>query len=188
MMEMRGNMAEQQSQSKSQANSQSNTQFNSKPLQVLIIEDETEINDIVKELVLSLGYEAHQCYNGREALDFLQDCGEPPVLVICDLSMPQMSGLEFIKNQMAKNLNLNVCVLTSNVTCDSLLQSLQLGVTDFIIKPANLDEFRDKIARLAEFGRRRQNIQRLESQVPEVARARHQDNMFRIINCTKKAG
>ena len=154
---------------------------------ILIVEDETELNNLLTELSLSLGYEVQQCYNGREALDFLLGTESMPVLVMCDITMPQMSGLEFIKYQLAKNLNLNICVLTSDLSNECLVQSLQLGVTDYILKPFNMGDLCDKIARLAEFGKRRLEVQSIESQIPEVAKAKHQDNMFRIINSTKKA-
>lgn len=153
---------------------------------ILIIEDEIEISNVLAEIIESMGMRVHHCYNGREALDLLVDKKINPVLILCDISMPEMSGIDFVKYQLAKNLNLNICMLTSNVSSEAITQALQLGVTDYISKPPDVIELKDKIARLVEFGQNRTKLLELESQIPEVGQIHKEQNMFRLINSTKK--
>lgn len=153
---------------------------------VLIIEDEIEISNVLAEIIEEMGLCVHHCYNGREALDLLVDKKINPVLVICDIAMPEMSGIEFVKFQLAKNLNLNICMLTSNVSSEAITQALQLGVTDYISKPPDINELKDKITRLVEFGQSKARLQQIGAGTPEVDQINKEQNMFRLINSTKK--
>lgn len=158
---------------------------------VLIIEDEVEIRNLLVDVVFSLGFRSHQCSNGREALDLLIDKQIEPALVICDMHMPEMSGLEFVQYQLAKNLNLNVCMLTANVSQAVIIQSLQLGVSDYICKPSNFIELCDKITRLVAYGKTKHQLQVQQDESPELVKASRQSNLQRLIisnsNSTKKS-
>jgi two-component system, OmpR family, response regulator VanR len=153
---------------------------------ILIIEDEAEIRNLLVEMVYSLGFKAYHCSNGREALDLLIEKKVKPVLVLCDMNMPEMTGIEFVQYQLAKNLNLNVCMLTADVSQNRIIQSLQLGVTDYICKPPNYIELSDKITRLAEFGRNKYKLQSEQVTVPDKAHALRENSLFRWVNSAKK--
>lgn len=119
---------------------------------IMIVEDEADLGDIFSELVRSIGYEPVYCGNGKIALDYLEQHKIIPALVMCDVNMPIMSGVEFLKQQMQRNLNLNICMVTANATSAVIIQALQLGVMEYVTKPFKIDELREKIERLAKIG------------------------------------
>lgn len=150
--------------------------------QVLIIEDDVEVNSVLADIVVSLGLEAHRCFNGRQALDMLIEKNVKPVLVICDINMPEMNGIEFVKYQLAKNLCLNICMLTADTSSDAILQCLKLGVTDYITKPFNVMELSDKISTLIEIGKSKMKLREMNAKNSEVNQAEQTENMLRVVN------
>ena len=154
---------------------------------ILIVEDDIEVSGVLAEITSSLGYKPYNCFNGRQALDLIIEKKIEPVLVICDINMPEMSGLEFVQYQLAKNLNLNICMLTADSSSEVILQALKLGVIDYICKPFSLPVLTDKIATLAEIGKNKLKIKVLNDSNPEVNKMRQNENMLSVINSSKKS-
>jgi putative two-component system response regulator len=114
------------------------------PLQrrkILIVEDSPEIRKI---LVLTLEmerYEVHQAENGEQGLRVLQQVR--PDLIISDINMPQMNGIEFFK-ALRKNKSFDTVpfiFLTANNTPEDIQQGHELGVEDYITKPIAPQDF-----------------------------------------------
>ncbi|MEK6628051.1 MAG: response regulator [Bdellovibrionota bacterium] len=125
---------------------------------VMIIEDEVSINDALSEAVKMGNYDVVQAYDGKEALDLLIQKNIDPVLVLCDMNMPVMGGIEFIKQSLIKNMDLNICVITANDDKDSLVELLQLGVTDYISKPFKIEALIEKLKLMVDIGKRKNLI------------------------------
>lgn len=155
---------------------------------VLIIEDDAELNDAVASVVESLGYLPVRCFNGRQALDAIIEKNLNPLLVLCDVNMPEMNGLEFVKYQLAKNMNLNICMLTADNSSEVILQALKLGVTDYITKPFNISELSDKLSTLIEIGKTKVKLRALHNQNAELKQAGQAENMLRVINSNSSNG
>lgn len=124
----------------------------------MIIEDEVSINDALSEAVKMGNYDVVQAYDGKEALDLLIQKNIDPVLVLCDMNMPVMGGIEFIKQSLIKNMDLNICVITANDDKDSLVELLQLGVTDYISKPFKIEALIEKLKLMVDIGKRKNLI------------------------------
>lgn len=153
---------------------------------ILIIEDEIEINNILSEFITELGYSTHQCTSGPQALDLILDRKINPVLIICDCHLPEMSGHDFIKFLLAKNMNLNICMITGDPTSESILEALKLGVSDYIRKPLSLTELREKIETLVDLGRNKHRLQEIRNRSPEFSKINQNENMLRVLNSNKK--
>jgi len=101
--------------------------------------------DIINTLN-KLGHkECHEAANGREAVDRLADT--PVDMVITDWNMPEMSGVEFIRavrsNQATRTLP--VLMVTTNAAEDDIVEALQAGANNYVVKPFTPDTIRDKI-------------------------------------------
>ena len=154
--------------------------------QVLIVEDEKDLNHLIAEAVRMAGYEPYQCYDGKSAFEAIYGNKCSPALVLCDVNMPKMSGLEFIKEAMLNNLNLNFCMLTANSANEDLIEALRLGVTDYIVKPVALSELVKKINRLVEIGKRQNIVDSQTKQNQDGSMAKKMENLLRLKNSTKK--
>lgn len=98
---------------------------------ILIVEDEPTINDVLKEYLIESGYECIQAFDG---LDGLAKFNESISLIICDVMMPKLNGFELIE-EIRKQSNVAIIMLTALNTEDDVLKGYDLGVDEFVSKP-----------------------------------------------------
>ena len=107
---------------------------------ILFVEDNPFIKVLVEETFTEY-YEVYYASNGKEAMRVLQN--QPlPDLIISDLSMPEMDGVEFYK-EISHSLVLRdipFVVLSASSSSQEKIACLELGITDFIVKPFNPTE------------------------------------------------
>ncbi len=115
---------------------------------IMIVDDDIAFNDMLADLLKKLGYDTLQAYGGVQARDIVVDKKIKPKLILCDIKMPDMSGLDFVRENRVHNLKLKICMLTGLIDKSALLESLQLGAVDFFTKPIDMTSFADKIDRL----------------------------------------
>jgi DNA-binding response OmpR family regulator len=109
-----------------------------KNLKILFVEDEDLIRD---KIVSSLKYivsEVVSASNGIEALEKLQNF--TPDLIITDIEMPQMNGIEFIYEVRAKNKDICIIVVTAYTSEKYLLQLIDMHIEKYIVKPITLEK------------------------------------------------
>ena len=100
---------------------------------ILIIDDE---KDILKLLSMSLridGYQTLTASSGKEGIEVFKQ--EKPDIVLTDIKMPEMTGLEVLKNIKEINPHAQVIIITGHGAIDSAIEALQYGASDFINKP-----------------------------------------------------
>ncbi len=125
---------------------------------ILIIEDDLHVNDVLAEMARVCNYDVVQAYNGKEALELLAVKNIKPVVVLCDLKMPVMDGIDFIKESIVKNLDLNICLITANNEHSCIVEALQLGVADYISKPFKIGALTEKLKLMVDIGKRKNVI------------------------------
>jgi len=146
---------------------------------ILIVDDEEEIRKLIRDFLVKDNFEADQASNGREALDKLSEKDSMFDLVILDIMMPGMDGLEVIKT-IRKTSNIPVIFLTSkNEEIDKVL-GLEIGADDYITKPFNP---REMVARINTVLRRTEIHEENSTNLNEVLRTSgHGDNSNRQLN------
>lgn len=102
-------------------------------MRILVVEDEKELCEAVAEGLELSGYAVDRCGDGRQALELLL-C-EPYDLVILDLNLPGMDGLEVLRRVRAQNKTLRVLVLSARDTVSDKVEGLDLGANDYLTKP-----------------------------------------------------
>lgn len=122
---------------------------------ILIVEDNLKLARYLSE-ILERDYDVRTVYNGKEALDSLER--ELPSLIITDLMMPIMGGMEFIERikQNEEWSEIPVVVLTAKNGVLDELKALRLGVDDYILKPFEPRELEATIYNLTHFAEGRQ--------------------------------
>lgn len=119
---------------------------------VLIVDDEETIREGLKMIVdwNGLGFEiTGEAANGIEALDFISSKGCPDV-VLADIRMPAMDGLELIKAVNESGYNVHFIILSGYDYFEYAKRAIELGAFDYILKPTKLDELNSKFLRLKE--------------------------------------
>lgn len=106
---------------------------------ILIIDDDEIVRDVLKTYLSSAGFEVVLASNGREGLDIAKQ--ENLDLIITDLMMPQIGGIEVLKELSVTNNPAPVIVITAYGTVQNAVEAMKLGAIDYITKPFNLEEF-----------------------------------------------
>jgi two-component system response regulator HydG len=114
---------------------------------VLIVDDQEMVRDLCQKVVESLGYRPFLAESGSQALEFL-DRNSVDV-VIADLKMPGMSGIELLDQIKARNARVEVVIMTGYASVPSAVQAMKLGASDYIVKPFGSEQMRLLIERLA---------------------------------------
>ena len=119
------------------------TIFNMKKNIILLVEDdELDIISVQRSLKKFDGeYELHTAYNGKEALTMLTEnkLNLMPDVILLDLNMPKMNGIEFLKILRADDSlkNIKVFIITTSTETADRNTTDQLGISGYIIKPLN---------------------------------------------------
>lgn len=108
---------------------------------ILIIEDEITFCTILKNYLETLGIEIYTANNGQLAIDMLTNEHIGPDIILCDLNMPVMNGEDFMRELVARNIDIPVIVITATTDFTQLDRMFRLGAKDALLKPIkNLDE------------------------------------------------
>jgi len=107
------------------------------PLKILVIDDEPPIRKLLRMGLTTQGYEISEAPNGKESLELL---AQKPDLVILDLGLPDMEGLELLRMIRARNESVPIVVLSSRGDEAGKVQALDLGADDYVTKPFGMEE------------------------------------------------
>ncbi|MFO7459920.1 MAG: response regulator, partial [Desulfatiglandales bacterium] len=112
-------------------------------VKVLLVDDEKEFVDLLGERMSARGMEVSSTTSAADALKIAEE--QTFDAIVLDLMMPEMDGLEVLKNLKAKRPELQVILLTGHGTIEKGVEAMRLGAMDFVEKPADLDALTEKI-------------------------------------------
>jgi two-component system, OmpR family, response regulator QseB len=107
-------------------------------MRILLVEDDPMLGDGIRAGLIQYQYNVDWVKNGLAGWTVVQN--EHFDLVILDLSLPKLSGEEFLKNLRTKGMAIPVIILTSRDTIPDLVKGLDIGADDYIVKPFDLEE------------------------------------------------
>jgi putative two-component system response regulator len=105
---------------------------------VLVVDDEEGIRKALERFLTRLGYQVAVAANATEALERL--AADRPQTMLCDIRMPDTSGVELLPKVLAQDPDLAVIMLTAIDEPRTAIECLKLGAYDYLIKPVDLDE------------------------------------------------
>ncbi len=115
---------------------------------VLIVDDEPDFLETIVKRLRKRKVDASGVGGGKEAVRVLDE--QTFDVVILDVRMPEMDGIETLKAIKKKSPLTEVIMLTGHASVESGMQGMQFGAFDFVIKPADLDELIEKIDQASE--------------------------------------
>jgi DNA-binding NtrC family response regulator len=113
-------------------------------MKVLVVDNEVEFASTLAERLRLRKIKAESVYSGEEALTAL--FGFTPDVMILDLQMPNISGLDVLSKVKAINPTIEVILLTGHGSFEAGITGMELGAFDYIIKPVDLTLLMEKIA------------------------------------------
>jgi two-component system chemotaxis response regulator CheY len=116
-------------------------------LSTLIVDDSAAMRKILTRMLSSLGFDAREATNGRDALGVLDGMTDSPDLVLCDWNMPEMDGLELVRAVRADHRfdGARVVMVTSEAELEKLSEALQAGADEYVMKPFTKEVLVEKL-------------------------------------------
>jgi two-component system response regulator AtoC len=133
---------------------------------ILVIDDEPNLRHMLTAVLEKVGYTASSAADGVEALSLTET--KPFDVILCDLRMPRMDGLAFLKHAATKGLDTAIIMMSAYGTIDTAVEAMKLGAADYISKPFKPDEILLKLAQIEERNRLRQENIRLRDAVQQT--------------------
>jgi CheY-like chemotaxis protein len=116
-------------------------------LGILVVDDTENMRSLVRMILHDLGFDnVREAGNSQEALKILETFEAN--LIISDWNMPGMSGTEFLATIRVNHPDLPFLMVTAESSKDVVVEAIQYGVTDFILKPINAELFEQKLMRV----------------------------------------
>ena len=154
---------------------------------VLVVDDERRQRDILQMILESEGYETTAAGNGRQALQAARS--QPFDIVLTDLKMPDMNGIELLSELLASQPGLCVTLMTAHGTIDSAVDAMKKGAFDYLTKPLEKDEVLLVLRRAMERSHLVRENRMLREQLRERFRVRNivgahgsMQDVFRIVH------
>lgn len=115
-------------------------------LKVLIVEDQADSRAILRNMLAELGVnQIFEASDGREALQFMDAAFDYVDMVLCDWNMPEMSGMEFLRQVRSTGANIPFLMITGRGDMDSVLEAKGSGVSGYIRKPFSPSQLEAKL-------------------------------------------
>lgn len=122
-------------------------------MKILVIEDDSSLQNIITKRLRTEGYEVDNCFDGESGFDYADaieyDC------IILDLMLPKLNGIELMKKLRAKGNKTNILILTAKDSIEDRVKGLNAGADDYLVKPFAFDEL---LARIRVLMRRQSEI------------------------------
>ncbi len=138
-------------------------------IKILLIEDEEDVRDSYVDMLNYLGYDVVTADNGKSGLDIINR--EPIDVVITDLNMPVMNGLEAMRRIKKKNSSIEVIVITGFATIENAIGAMKQGAFDYITKPVSLEHVKivlNKCVQQIRSRRENEELKHLNTQLREL--------------------
>ena len=108
---------------------------------ILVVDDEHEVCDMLKKFLTKRGHEVYTALNGEDSLSVVKE--ERPHIVLLDIRMPKMNGIECLKHIKEIDKEVGVIMITAVKEEEIGKQAMELGAFDYITKPLSLKYLED---------------------------------------------
>ena len=130
---------------------------------ILVVDDEESLRRVTQLKLQQAGYEASTAADGATALELL--VRNPQDLIITDMKMPGMSGIDLLRKVKDDYPEIIVILVTAFGTIESAVEAMRLGAYDYLIKPINADALRIVVSRALEHHRLREEVRSLRTAI-----------------------
>ncbi|MDU0945699.1 MULTISPECIES: response regulator transcription factor [Anaerococcus] len=115
-------------------------------MKILIVEDEKILNNTINKSLKDAGYEVESAFEGFDAMEMIEI--ESYDLIVLDLNLPNMDGMEILKNLRKEDVETKVLILSARSQIQDKVEGLDAGANDFLQKPFHLDELKARVRSL----------------------------------------
>ena len=133
---------------------------------ILVVDDELFVRELLLEFLSSEGFEVSLADSGEKAVVLMQS--EPADVVLVDLKMPGIDGIETLKQIKKTAPNALAIVMTGYPTIGSSIEALRCGAYDYVVKPFKLNDLKSSIKRALEEHKLKDQTTRLKERITHL--------------------
>jgi two-component system chemotaxis response regulator CheY len=112
-------------------------------MKFLVVDDSSTMRRIIKNSLQRIGFnDVIEAENGKDGLEKLAGGAD---IILTDWNMPEMDGLEFVKNVRSQNPKIPILMITTNAAKDDIIEALKNGVNNYIVKPFTPETLKEKV-------------------------------------------
>jgi two-component system response regulator PilR (NtrC family) len=119
-----------------------------KKKKILVVDDEQDVRETLESVLSKLDYDPIVAAGGKEALEIIRQ--NKVDIVLSDLYMPEMDGIELLKRVKTENRNIVFLMITAHPTIETAVDAIKKGAYDYLTKPFHIDEVKMKLNRALE--------------------------------------
>ena len=119
-----------------------------KKKRILVVDDEQDVRETLESVLAKLEFDPIVAAGGKEALDLIKT--KRIDVVLSDLYMPEMDGIELLKRVKTENRNIVFLMITAHPTIETAVEAIKKGAYDYLTKPFHIDEVKMKLNRALE--------------------------------------
>lgn len=135
---------------------------------ILVVDDDDHLRMVIRETLQTSGYEVEVAESGYDALDILKE--KTFDLLITDLMMPGMKGIELIDKARDSHPDMGYLVISAYGTIETAVEAMQKGAYDFITKPFSISQIESRVERFFEFQSLQQENKNLKRRLQDHKR------------------
>jgi DNA-binding NtrC family response regulator len=132
---------------------------------ILVVDDDPDIREVLRDRLESLGYRVLAASGGEEGLELLEK--QSPQMVLLDIEMPGMQGLEVLKEIRRREIDVTVVMMTAYGTIERAVQAMKEGAYDFVPKPFEPDHIALVVQKALERERLKRGVEILSGEAEE---------------------
>lgn len=116
-------------------------------LRAMVVDDSRAMRMCLAKTLAESGFTVLQAANGKQALETLTREGEGVQLVLVDWNMPEMDGLQFVKNVRAQSAysDMRLIMVTTETEMEQMSKALEAGADEYLMKPFTAEAIQDKL-------------------------------------------
>lgn len=143
-------------------------------LEILVVDDQQDHCEVQKMILESKGHHVQTCNSGKEALSIINNYDFD--LLITDLSMPEMDGIELLRKVKSNGKEIQVILLTAYGTIERAVEAMKLGAYSYVTKGSDPEELLHEVEKLAEIKRIQEENTRLKVKIGKNPAMLHTQN------------
>ena len=133
---------------------------------ILVADDDASIRSLLKQLLADEGFAVHEASTGIEVVDKVKELS--PDLVIMDVRMPELDGIEALARLKSTNPKTAVLIMTAFGSSNAAIRAMELGAFDYITKPFELDKISHSVKRVLDYQDLTQEVEVLRDEISSL--------------------
>jgi DNA-binding NtrC family response regulator len=131
---------------------------------IFVVDDEPKIGNLFSNVLEKDGYDVNAFVSPKSLLEALDEASEDPDVVVADMIMPEMDGVELMENLQERGLNAPIIIMTAHSSVQTAVEAMRQGAFHYLEKPVNLEEMRALLEKAIELYGAQQELKQIKTE------------------------